>query len=198
MSEMSFAHPWVLALVPLVPAALAAWWWGTRRARAKARIVSRVAAAPPAYVAACLFALAAVAAIAAAAQPRWGTRESQVPRTGADLVVVIDISRSMEARDVAPSRLQAAKDTVNAVMDRLGGDRRPRCFAGDARTRFHTPTSPPPGQNDSKARPAPSWSKRASAALDANRRHPAGRPRSRGSSSSPVATLGGGDPTPPP
>ena len=137
MSEMSFAHPWVLALVPLVPAALAAWWWGTRRARAKARIVSRVAAAPPAYVAACLFALAAVAAIAAAAQPRWGTRESQVPRTGADLVVVIDISRSMEAGDVAPSRLQAAKDTVNAVMDRLGGDRIGLVvFAGDARTRF--------------------------------------------------------------
>jgi len=137
MSDLSFAREWMFLLTPLPLAALVAWWWGVRSARQRATAVSRVPAARPPYVAAVLFTLAALVAVAAAAQPRWGTRESRVPRTGADLVIVLDISRSMDARDVPPSRLQAAKDTVNAVLDRLGGDRAGLViFAGDARVRF--------------------------------------------------------------
>lgn len=137
MSDITFAKPWVFALLPLVPLALGAWWWGTRRAAARARQLSRVRAAPPPYLAAMLFALAVAVAIGAAAQPRWGTRESRVPRTGANLVLVIDISRSMDATDAAPNRLQAVKDTVSAVLNRLGGDRVGLVvFAGEARVRF--------------------------------------------------------------
>ena len=137
MSSVSFANPWILVVLPVIPLALAVWWRGTARARERARSLSRTGSARPPYAAACLFSLAAVAAVASAAQPRWGTRESEVPRTGADLVVVIDISRSMDARDVAPTRLEAAKETVNAVMDRLGGDRVGLVvFAGDSRVRF--------------------------------------------------------------
>lgn len=137
MSDVTFAHAWVFALAPLVPLGFAAWLWGVRRGEQRARAVSRVRGAAPPYVAAVLFALAATAAIGAAAQPRWGTRESRVPRTGADLVVVMDISRSMDTRDVLPSRLQAAKDTVTATLARLGGDRVGLVvFAGSARTRF--------------------------------------------------------------
>ena len=137
MSDVSFANVWVLALLPVVPAGFAAWLWGVRRGERRARAVSRVRGASPPYLAATLFALAATAAIGAAAQPRWGTKESRIPRTGADLVVVMDISRSMDARDVAPSRLQAAKDTVAATLARLGGDRVGLVvFAGSARTRF--------------------------------------------------------------
>lgn len=137
MSDVTFANAWVLALAPLVPAVFAAWVWGVRRGERRARAVSRLRGAAPPYLAAVLFSLAALAAIGAAAQPRWGTRESRVPRTGADLVVVMDISRSMDARDVLPSRLQAAKDTVTATLARLGGDRVGLVvFAGSARTRF--------------------------------------------------------------
>ncbi len=137
MNGLTFAHPWVLAALPLVPIALAAWLWGVRRGYRRAARVSRVRAAAPPYVAAALFSLAVLAALGAAAQPRWGTKDSRIPRTGADLVVVMDVSRSMDARDIAPSRLQAAKDTVKATLTRLGGDRVGLVvFAGSARTRF--------------------------------------------------------------
>lgn len=137
MNGLTFAHPWVLTALPLVPVALAAWLWGVRRGYRRAARVSRVRAAAPPYLAAALFSLAVLAALGAAAQPRWGTKDSRIPRTGADLVVVIDVSRSMDARDIAPSRLQAAKDTVKATLTRLGGDRVGLVvFAGSARTRF--------------------------------------------------------------
>jgi Ca-activated chloride channel family protein len=137
MSDISFAREWLFVFLPLVPAALAAWWWGVRRAAVRAKSLSRGRATPPPYAAAILFSLAAVVAIVAAAQPRWGTRESKVPRNGADLVVVLDISRSMNARDVTPDRLQAAKTAVNAILNRLGGDRVGLVvFAGNARIRF--------------------------------------------------------------
>ncbi len=137
MNGPTFAHPWVLAMLPLVPLGFGIWLWGVRRGYRRAARVSRVRAAAPPYVAAALFSLAVLAAIGAAAQPRWGTKDSRVPRTGADLVVVIDVSRSMDARDITPSRLQAAKDTVKATLTRLGGDRVGLVvFAGSARTRF--------------------------------------------------------------
>ncbi len=137
MSDLSFAREWVLFLAPLPLLALAAWWWGSRRAARLARTISRTGAIQPPYVAAVLLTLAALVAIGAASQPRWGTRESKVPRTGADLVIVLDISRSMDARDVQPDRLQAAKNTINAVLDRLGGDRVGLVvFAGEAEVRF--------------------------------------------------------------
>jgi len=137
MNDLSFAREWSLYFIPLAVAALVAWWWGTRRAQKRARAVSRSQGNSPPYVGAVLFTLAAITALIAAAQPRWGTQESQVPRTGADLVVAIDISRSMDATDVAPDRLTAAKATIGAVLDRLGGDRVGLVvFAGDARVRF--------------------------------------------------------------
>src|SRR5688500_5501136 len=137
MTDISFARDWALLLLPIPVLALAGWWVGVGRARRKAATLTRGAGARPPYVAAVLFTLAALAAVGAAAQPRWGTIESKVPRSGADLVVVIDISRSMDARDVEPNRLQAAKNTINSVLDRLGGDRVGLVvFAGTARERF--------------------------------------------------------------
>ncbi|MGE3073301.1 MAG: VWA domain-containing protein [Dehalococcoidia bacterium] len=137
MSEFEFQSPWILLLALVVPVGLAIWWRGTRKAANRARQLSRVPAASPPYLAAILFSLAAFAAIAAAAQPRWGTHTSRIPRSGADLVVVIDVSKSMDARDVAPSRLEAAKSSVDNVLNRLGGDRFGLVvFGGDARVRF--------------------------------------------------------------
>ncbi len=137
MSGITFAHPWVLALLPLPPLAFAAWSVAMALGRRRLRRISRIVPArlPVAFA---LFAtLAAALAIVAAAQPRWGTRLSQVPRTGADLVIVMDISRSMDVPDVEPSRLAAAKASALATLDRLAGDRVGLVvFAGSARIRF--------------------------------------------------------------
>lgn len=69
----------------------------------------------------------------AAAGPQCGERTELVKRTGIDLVVALDASNSMLARDVKPSRLDRAKLEVTALLDRLKGDRVGLVvFAGDA------------------------------------------------------------------
>lgn len=137
MSDVTFAHPWLLLLLPLPLLALVGWLAAMLAGRRAIRRISRVVPGRFAPVAAILVVLAATLAIAAAAQPRWGTRVSQVPRTGADLVIVMDISRSMDAPDVEPSRLAAAKASARTVIDRLAGDRVGLVvFAGSARIRF--------------------------------------------------------------
>ncbi|MFN0146878.1 MAG: VWA domain-containing protein [Dehalococcoidia bacterium] len=134
---MTFAQPWLLLLLIAVPVALVWWWRGARAGRRLVSLISRERASGPRYAVAGLFALSAAAAIVAAAQPRWGTRESFIPREGAQLIIVLDVSRSMAVDDVKPVRLEAAKAAITTTLKRLGGDRVGLViFAGDARLRF--------------------------------------------------------------
>ena len=59
----------------------------------------------------------------AAAGPQCGERSEIVKRSGVDLVIALDASTSMLARDVKPSRLERAKVEVAALLDQLKGDR---------------------------------------------------------------------------
>ncbi len=69
----------------------------------------------------------------AAAGPQCGERTEIVKRAGIDLVIALDASTSMLARDVKPSRLERAKAEVSALLDRLKGDRVGLVvFAGEA------------------------------------------------------------------
>ena len=61
--------------------------------------------------------------IVAAARPRFGVYFEQVARRGADVFVVLDVSKSMTAEDVAPSRLEHAKSDIRDLLDRVVGDR---------------------------------------------------------------------------
>ncbi len=66
---------------------------------------------------------ALVAGLAALAGPRFGTQYEEVVPRGSDLYVLIDVSRSMLAEDVPPSRLGRAKADVAALVNRLEGER---------------------------------------------------------------------------
>ena len=137
MNGLSFAQPWVLGALALVPLLLLAWERSLRRGRRQLRALSRAPAGRGGYAPVALLALAVALAIVAAAQPRWGTRESTLPVEGSELVVVLDVSRSMAATDADPNRLEAAKLAINRTIDRLEGDRVALViFAGDARLRF--------------------------------------------------------------
>src|SRR5690606_16072708 len=59
MSDLSFAHSWVLLFLPVVLAVFALWVWGLRRGQALARALSRVAPAAPGVTGAVFLALAA-------------------------------------------------------------------------------------------------------------------------------------------
>ena len=66
---------------------------------------------------------ALVAGLVALAGPRFGMQYEEVIPRGSDLYVLIDVSRSMLAEDVPPSRLGRAKADVAALVNRLEGDR---------------------------------------------------------------------------
>ena len=61
--------------------------------------------------------------IAAAARPRFGVFFEEVSTRGVDLFVLLDVSRSMLAEDVAPNRLERAKRDIQDLLERLQGDR---------------------------------------------------------------------------
>jgi Ca-activated chloride channel homolog len=69
----------------------------------------------------------------ALAQPQCGEKAEVVKRRGIDVVVALDASKSMYARDVAPSRIERAKFELTTLLDMLKGDRVGIvAFAGDA------------------------------------------------------------------
>ncbi|MCG8408286.1 MAG: VWA domain-containing protein [Phycisphaerales bacterium] len=73
------------------------------------------------YFKAGLVLAAMVALIVALTGPRWGTYREQVHRRQLDLMVCLDVSKSMLAEDAGMSRLDRAKDDINRLLDKLGG-----------------------------------------------------------------------------
>ncbi|MBU0528466.1 VWA domain-containing protein [bacterium] len=61
--------------------------------------------------------------IIAAAGPLIGTRLKPVERKGIDLIFAVDVSVSMNAEDVKPTRLEKAKFEISQVIQKLKGDR---------------------------------------------------------------------------
>lgn len=71
--------------------------------------------------------------VLAVAGPKVGTEVREVKRQGVDLLVALDLSASMNAEDVKPSRLDKAKYEISRLVDRLKGDRVGLIiFTGDA------------------------------------------------------------------
>ena len=61
--------------------------------------------------------------IVALAGPKWGLKESIVKRKGIDIVVALDLSRSMLAQDISPSRIDRARFELSSFIDSRKGDR---------------------------------------------------------------------------
>jgi len=102
---------------------------GTRLAKALAPGASTLLSALQAALRASGLLLFAIAL----AQPQCGSRTELARRRGIDLVVALDASKSMLARDVQPDRLDRAKLELNTLLDSLKGDRVGIvAFAGDA------------------------------------------------------------------
>ncbi len=55
--------------------------------------------------------------------PKIGTKMETVTREGVDIVFAIDVSKSMEAEDVAPNRLEKSKQLVTQIINNLASDR---------------------------------------------------------------------------
>lgn len=130
---------WTLVLVPLLATL---HWYASRRGRALLdrfgehdlvrRLRPAVSVAARRWKASLVVAAVALLAIAVA-RPQFGTRVETVRRQGQDVIVALDVSRSMYAEDVAPNRLERAKIEVGRIIQRMDGDRIGLvAFAGDA------------------------------------------------------------------
>ncbi len=70
-----------------------------------------------------LLLLGVVSLVVALARPRWGVFFEQVSQRGADVMIAIDVSKSMLSEDVAPNRLERAKSDVRDFLEKVRGDR---------------------------------------------------------------------------
>ena len=122
-------NQWLLLLVPL--AAWFAVWAHSRRRRdleglvhaaVAPRLTRSVSRARQHLKSALLVAGMGLLALALTG-PRFGVRLEMAQRRGVDVVVLLDVSRSMLAEDVRPNRLERARQAIGKLLDELKGDR---------------------------------------------------------------------------
>ncbi|TVQ14226.1 MAG: VWA domain-containing protein [Bacteroidetes bacterium] len=82
-----------------------------------------------------LFMLAFSSLVMAAVNPQLGYKTEDIKQTGVDIVVALDVSRSMLAEDIRPNRMERSKMAVGRLIDQLENDRVALViFAGSAVT----------------------------------------------------------------
>ena len=130
---MRFAHPWLLLLLLVIPALL--WWRARRRGPAvnfpdgallKKLPVSLTVRLQPALAA--LYALGLACLIVAIARPQRGLQESRVNTEGVDIVLLFDLSTSMETPDFSrnglrQTRIESAKQVISEFISKRKDDR---------------------------------------------------------------------------
>ena len=124
---ITFDAPSVVALAPVVGAVVwAAGAWARRarirRAAAWSEATGRIARGAGRFGAPALGLAAALAAVALSG-PRWGEERIVTETRGLNLILAVDISRSMLAEDVKPSRLRRALREARRMVQDLDGDR---------------------------------------------------------------------------
>lgn len=129
---MDWLHPTYAWALLAVPAALWLYWRAAQWRRAarerfgEATVVQQLATALRPHRRTVKMGLMVGGLLLAAISlmgPRFGTKVRTVERKGVDLVVALDVSASMQARDVPPSRLRRAKNEIRDLVGRLSGDR---------------------------------------------------------------------------
>lgn len=68
-----------------------------------------------------LFALACL--ITAVIRPQLGSGMEEVKRKGVDVIIALDVSNSMNAKDISPTRLERSTQAIYRLIDKLQGDR---------------------------------------------------------------------------
>ena len=130
--NIQFVNGWVLFLVWSAPALAFLWFMLFKQKRkailsflAKPMLSKLAPAIKPSrfYWQLVLVQTGFILILIAAARPQWGMEERTVFQRGRDLIIALDVSRSMLARDVHPNRLQRAKADIQDLLRELRGDR---------------------------------------------------------------------------
>ena len=130
---MNYANPNYITII-LAPAILMLlfYMWSSRRRRsmlerfADRSLIGSIAPSMSVVrriIKASLVMAGIVLMLVALARPQWGFEWQEVKRTGLDIIIAIDVSKSMLANDVKPNRLERSKFAVKDLVKKLDGDR---------------------------------------------------------------------------
>ena len=128
---MTFANPQYLLLLIAVPIAIGVVYWAVQNRRqmleriGNPRLVNMLTAnvnSRGRIIGRILTISALGLAIVALARPQWGENVQTVEREGVQIIIALDVSRSMLAEDIKPNRLVRAKLEIVDLMQRLQGD----------------------------------------------------------------------------
>lgn len=129
---MNWENPGILSLIWLEPIIVALAYYSYRSRKkaldrfidqdAQKRLAPKLSGGRATFKTLCLL-LAITFFIVALARPRFGVYYEQVQRRGADMFILLDVSKSMDAQDVMPSRLEKAKADCLDLLKELKGER---------------------------------------------------------------------------
>ena len=141
-----FAQPLFLYLLLLIPLIWGIYLYGRYRRRRNLAAFGNVAFLPELaphvsrwrpLVKMILQSLALAIIIFILARPQFGTKLETVKSEGVEIMVALDVSNSMLARDINPSRIDKAKMMLSKLVDDLDNDKLGLVvFAGDAYTQL--------------------------------------------------------------
>lgn len=119
---------WLLLAVPVL-LGLFLWYWNRRRAAldrfADRALIEQLAPGMNRRLPWTKFLLVLVSLpllSLALANPQWSAEREEVNRRGIDLIVALDVSNSMLAEDVQPSRMERSRYFANTLVDELVGN----------------------------------------------------------------------------
>jgi len=128
---LKFANPYMylfLSGIPVMVAALIFFLRWKRRKRAKLLDRSLEPKVIPGFsrtkliIRSILMIVIYTAFVFTLARPKFGMKVEKTKTEGFEFVVALDISNSMLAEDISPSRLARAKQAINSLLDRMKGD----------------------------------------------------------------------------
>lgn len=130
---IQFAYPAYLTFIALGVAALVIFYATVMKVRsglikrfADKNLIKEIApsvSVPKKIFKMGLIVTAAAFALLAFARPQWGFEWQETKRVGLDILIAMDASKSMLARDVKPNRLERSKFAVMDLVKKLNGDR---------------------------------------------------------------------------
>ncbi len=129
---MKFAHLQMLFMIWLAPAMFVVVLWGVQKRRKILErfstpkglsVIAITMSSGRRWIKAGLILTAILLTAVALSGPQYGFRWQEVERKGIDIMIALDCSRSMLAKDVPPTRLDRAKREIIDLLTMLEGDR---------------------------------------------------------------------------
>ncbi|MGC6429781.1 MAG: VWA domain-containing protein [Jejuia sp.] len=120
---------WTLGIIPIIILlflVLQFWKYRTQKKFADKELLKKLTPDKSVFKSALkitMLSLAFLCLAIALVNPKIGTKLETVKREGVDIVFAVDVSKSMLAEDIAPNRLEKAKQLVTQIINNLASDR---------------------------------------------------------------------------